>query len=137
MTSAGLSPDERSRLLDAAEDAAKKAYAPYSDFRVGAAVLTENGTLSHGCNVENASYGLTMCAERAAIFSAVAQEGGDGMRIRALAVVCRKARPCSPCGACRQVISEFGADATILFQGSDGVEEMAASALLPKQFCLP
>lgn len=136
MTSSVLSADERSRLLRAARDAVKRAYARYSNFRVGAVVLTEKGGLFSGCNVENASYGLTICAERTAIFSAVAHEGGDNMRIRALAVVNEHDAPCSPCGACRQVIFEFGPDAIVLFQGRDGREEASAAELLPKGFRL-
>ncbi|MEW6162504.1 MAG: cytidine deaminase [Nitrospirota bacterium] len=120
--------------MQAARDAAKRAYAPYSNFRVGAAVLTERGSLFSGCNVENASYGLTICAERTAIFSAVAQEGGENMRIRALAVVSENSSACAPCGACRQVIFEFGPDAIVIFQGQKGVEEMHISELLPKGF---
>ncbi|MDI6890538.1 MAG: cytidine deaminase [Thermodesulfovibrionales bacterium] len=134
MITSSLSNDERSRLLRAARDAVKRAYAPYSKFRVGAAVLTVRGSLFSGCNVENASYSLTICAERTAIFSAVAQEGGENMRIRALAVVSENSSACAPCGACRQVIFEFGPDAIVIFQGPDGLEEMRASELLPKGF---
>ena len=136
MSDSKLTDVDRSKLLAAAQEVLGKAYAPYSRFRLGAAVLTESGNLYQGCNVENASYGLTICAERSAIFAAVAQEGGERMKIRALAVVCEQVRPFPPCGACRQVISEFGREATIIFRGDDGIEEMAASDLLPKQFCL-
>jgi cytidine deaminase len=103
-------------LLRAARKVMKHAHAPYSKFRVGAAFLTTRGQLFVGCNVENASYGLTNCAERTAIFAAVA-ELGPKFEIRAMAVVNDQEVPCSPCGACRQVIYEFGPDATILFQG--------------------
>lgn len=133
MNTSRLSDDEMSRLLKAAREASKRAYAPYSNFRVGAAVLTERGLLFSGCNVENASYGLTICAERATIFSAVAQEGGK-MKIRAIAVVSESGNACAPCGACRQVIFEFGPDALVIFQGRDGLEEMNISELLPKGF---
>jgi cytidine deaminase len=102
---------------------------------VGAAVLTEAGAVFTGCNVENASYGLTNCAERTAIFAAVAAEGA-GMRIRALAVWSRPERPCSPCGACRQVILEFGPDATVVFPGPRGARAMRAADLLPAGFVL-
>src|SRR5262245_37718221 len=91
------------RLLPAARLAVERAYAPYSRFRVGSAVLTGSGSVYSGCNVENRSYGLTICAERAAVFAAVAAEG-PGTSIAALAVVCDPERPCSPCGACRQEI---------------------------------
>src|SRR5882762_3414912 len=107
---------QRARLLRTARAAMKKAYAPYSQFRVGAALLTTTGELFSGCNVENASYGMTNCAERTAIFSAVAQLGPK-FEIRSMAVVNDQDVPCSPCGACRQVIYEFGPEATILFQG--------------------
>jgi len=112
------------------------AYAPYSHFRVGAAVLTEKGNIFSGVNVENASYGLAVCAERAAIFTAVAQEGPE-MRLQALAVVSDAAGPCPPCGACRQVIFEFGPDAWVIFQGPDGLEEVPIARLLPGAFSLP
>ena len=130
-----LSSAERQRLLEAARAALAQAYAPYSKFHVGAALLSEAGKLYTGCNVENASYGLTICAERAAICAAVAAEGA-GMRIRALAVLNGNHAPCSPCGACRQVIFEFGAQAPVLYQGRDGVEESTAAALLPEGFTL-
>lgn len=134
--SSGLPANEQSRLLQAAWDAVKRAYAPYSNFQVGAAVLTEKGNIFSGCNIENASYGLTICAERTAIFSAVAHEGGNSMKIRALVVVNEHNAPCSPCGACRQVIFEFGSDAIVIFQGKDGLEEARAADLLPKGFRL-
>jgi cytidine deaminase len=133
MVIAGLTHDLKKRLLKAARDAAKRAYAPYSNFKVGAAVLTEKGSLITGCNIENASYGLTICAERSAISSAVNQEG-ENMRIRALAVISESRSPCSPCGACRQVIFEFGPEATVIFQGKKGLKEMHISKLLPRGF---
>ncbi|MDP9381442.1 MAG: cytidine deaminase [Chloroflexota bacterium] len=136
MDAASLLSDERARLLQAARDVARRAYAPYSHFKVGAAVLTEQGGLYQGCNVENASYGLTICAERAAIFSAVAQEGGETAKIQAIAVLTEHGSPASPCGACRQVIFEFGPHALVLFQGRDYLEECRASELLPKGFVL-
>ncbi len=92
----------------------KNAHAPYSKFRVGAAILLTNGKIFSGCNVENASYGMTNCAERTAIYSAVA-ECGPKIEIQAVAVVNEQGVPCSPCGACRQVIYEFGPAATIFF----------------------
>ncbi len=137
MASSNLSLAERSQLLQAAKDAVKRAYSPYSKFRVGAAVLTKRGNIFSGCNIENSSYGLTICAERVAIFSAVAKEGGENMEIQALAVFNEDASPCSPCGACRQVIFEFGPDATVLFQGRDGMVEARETELLPEGFRLP
>jgi cytidine deaminase len=133
--SASLSAAERERLLAAANSMLQRAYAPYSKFRVGAAILTAAGNIYTGCNVENASYGLTNCAERTAIFSAVAAEG-ESMRLRAVAVVNAQKVPCSPCGGCRQVIFEFGPDSVVLFQGKNGIEESTASALLPAGFTL-
>ncbi|MEW4570824.1 cytidine deaminase [Tautonia sp. JC769] len=98
-------------MVDAARRASEAAYCPYSRFRVGAAVLGEDGAIVGGCNVENASYGLTSCAERNAIFAAVAQ----GMTaIRAVVVFTPTATPTAPCGACRQVIHEFGPGAEII-----------------------
>jgi cytidine deaminase len=126
----------QSRLLQAAAEAAENAYAPYSGYRVGAALLTWEGHILTGCNVENASYGLTICAERAAVGAAVAREG-PAMRIRALAVASVPAVPLAPCGACRQVILEFGEDAVIIFQGEDGLTAARAKELLPQGFRLP
>jgi len=111
----------------------KNAYAPYSRFRVGAAILLSNGKIFSGCNVENASYGMTNCAERTAIFSAVAQLGPK-IDIRAVAVTNDQGVPCSPCGACRQVIYEFGRDATIFFQGTAGPKHAHITELLPEGF---
>lgn len=136
MVSSDLTDDERHRLLQTARDAAKRAYAPYSGFRVGAAVLTETGSIYDGCNVENASYGLTICAERAAVFAAVSKEGGKNLKIRAVAVVNENSTVFPPCGACRQVLFEFGAEAVAIFQGSNGMEEVKVSELLPKGFSL-
>lgn len=136
MTHLNLTTDEKSRLLDAAHSAVQKAYAPYSGFRVGAAILTHLGNLFMGCNVENSSYGLTICAERTAIASAVAQEGGDKMRIRAIAVVNQKDTYCPPCGACRQVMFEFGADAIVFLKEGDSLKQVSIAELLPGAFQL-
>jgi cytidine deaminase len=126
----------RSRLLKAARKVLTNAYAPYSGHRVGAALLTRQGRVFTGCNVENASYGLTICAERAAVAAAVAGEGRE-MRIRALAVVSDPEAPAAPCGACRQVILEFGEDAAVIFPGQGGLLEIPVGALLPLGFQLP
>lgn len=93
------------RLLEAARQVRKSAHAPYSGFHVGAALLVEDGRIFVGCNVENASYGLGVCAERNAVAAAIAAGAGD---IRAIAVVTSADPPASPCGACRQVLAEFG-----------------------------
>jgi cytidine deaminase len=113
----------------------KQAYAPFSHFRVGAALLTMKGEVFSGCNVENSSYGLSNCAERTAIFSAVAKLG-PGLKIRAIAVVNDQGVTCSPCGACRQVINEFGPEATVFFQSSTGWRESHITDLLPEGFRL-
>ena len=113
----------------------KNAHAPYSNFRVGAAILLTNGKIFTGCNVENASYGMTNCAERTAIFSAVASLGPK-IEIRAVAVANAQGVACSPCGACRQVIYEFGPEATIYFQGANGPKQAHIAELLPEGFRL-
>lgn len=133
-TSRDLSSEERNKLLQTAREALKSAYAPYSRIRVGAAVLTEKDNIFSGCNVENASYGLTVCAERVAICSAVAIEGGNNMRIRAICVINDKDSACSPCGACRQVVYEFGPNAIVIFRGHGGMVSAHATELLPDGF---
>jgi cytidine deaminase len=130
-----VSPAEREQLIEAARQALLRAYAPYSNFYVGAAVLTDQGQIFTGCNVENASYGLTICAERAAIFTAVQKTHGKLM-LRAVAVANRAQAPCSPCGACRQVIAEFGEDVLVIFQGKNGFQESTIADLLPETFRL-
>ena len=125
---------EDNRLLKAARKAMKNAHAPYSNFHVGAAFLTTKGEIFAGCNVENASYGLSNCAERTAIFSAVAQLGPK-IEIRAIAVVNNHGVPCSPCGACRQVLWELGGDLEVILVNLH--EEKARhqlKALLPFPF---
>jgi cytidine deaminase len=129
-------PKSNQALLRAARVAMKNAHAPYSKFKVGAALVTTKGEVFSGCNVENASYGLTNCAERTAIFTAVAKLG-SGMRIRAIAVANNHGVPCSPCGACRQVIYEFGPEATVFFRTKkNGWQETAITDLLPEGFRL-
>ncbi|OUL28510.1 cytidine deaminase [Nostoc sp. 106C] len=131
-----LSNEERNLLLQAAQEARKQAYVPYSNFRIGAAILTRKGNIFTGCNIENASYSLTICAERVAVSAAIAQEGSDNFTINAIAVVTDRKIFCSPCGACRQVILEFGEEAVVLFQGHEGVVvEMLICELLPYSFC--
>jgi cytidine deaminase len=121
-------------LLLAARRAAEAAYAPYSGFRVGAALLCDDGRMVIGCNVENASYGLSICAERAAVFAAIA---GGARRFRALALSCpdrTPEKPVTPCGACRQVLSEFAdPDLTVMVEGS---ECTTLGALFPAPFKL-
>ena len=129
-----LSSAKWTQLMDAARAVRRRAFAKYSKFRVGAAILTAKGTIYTGCNVENASYGLTNCAERTAIHSAVAQEG-PRMRVLAVAVADGKG-PCSPCGACRQVIYQFGPEATVLFKAATGWKHSHITELLPHGFRL-
>ena len=130
-----VSRESPAELIRAARSAAKNAYAPYSNFKVGAALLTATGEIIRGCNVENASYGVTNCAERTAIFRAVSQLGPK-MEIRFIAVVNAGNAPCAPCGACRQVIYEFGPEATVFFLSASGWEELPITELLPHGFRL-
>jgi len=131
-----LSQQQQESLLTAARKALQRAYARYSNFRVGAAVLTEQGEIFQGCNVENASYGLTICAERAAVFTAVQETKGPKLAIRAVAVVNGDELPCSPCGACRQVIFEFGENAIVIFKNQRGYVQQKITDLLPESFRL-
>jgi len=124
--------DTLDRLIAQAKEASQRAYCPYSQFRVGATLLTGNGEMFAGCNVENASYGLSICAERNAIFQMVAQ---GGRQFQALVVYTPTPDPVAPCGACRQVIYEFGTDAQIISvcDGPD-VLRQTSSTLLPHAF---
>ena len=124
-----------SALFEAARAAQRHAYAPYSRFNVGAALRTPSGAIFTGCNVENASYGMTNCAERTAIFSAVSQLG-PRLEIDAIAIVNDKNAPCAPCGACRQVIYEFGPKATVFFRAAKGWKRLPITRLLPEGFRL-
>lgn len=118
-------------LLELAREALKEAYAPYSQFRVGACLQSSDGRLFTGCNVENASYGLTNCAERTAVFKAIS-EGAKAFT--AIAIAAEKFPP-FPCGACRQVLSEFAGDLRVLItQGDQLIEETTLEALLPRSF---
>jgi cytidine deaminase len=126
---------ERAALVAAARAVRSRAHAPYSKFRVGAAVRDERGRIHVGCNVENASYGLTVCAERNAVAAAVA---AGARRIRAVAVVSGARPPVTPCGACRQVLAELGgADTEVLIAGATGAARRTTlGALLPRAFAL-
>lgn len=122
------------RLRQAAAETARHAYAPYSKFHVGAALLFDDGSVVTGCNVENASYGLSCCAERNALFRAIT-EHGPGRRIRAIAVANRNSTASAPCGACRQVLAEFAApDAVVTFPGDHGPQTMLFSDIFPSAF---
>lgn len=129
-----LTPEVIDRLMHAATQAASNAYAPYSKFRVGAALLLSDGVTVSGCNVENASYGLAFCAERSAVVRAVA-ERGPGIKIKAVAVANLEGAASPPCGACRQVLSEFvEPDAWVFFPGSGGDESVPFSEVFPYSF---
>ncbi|WP_110926905.1 cytidine deaminase [Bacillus massiliglaciei] len=121
------------QLIEEAKKAREKAYVPYSKFKVGAALLTAEGKVYHGCNIENAAYSMCNCAERTALFSAYAV--GD-KSFSALAVVADTARPVPPCGACRQVISELcNQDMTVYLTNLQGdVQELTVAELLPGAF---
>ncbi len=119
------------RLVDAARAAQQRAYAPYSHFRVGAALEADDGTLYTGCNVENASYGLTICAERAAVFTAVA---AGAHRFRRIVVATDGDPPASPCGACRQVLAEFGLGLRVDAVGPRQARSWQLAELLPDPF---
>ena len=133
-----VSPDALDHLLTLARAARAQAYAPHSKFLVGAAVLTRDGRQFSGCNVENAAYGLCNCAERTALFSAIAAgcQRGDFV---ALAVIADTPSPVSPCGACRQVMSELCHDAMPVLLGNlhGDTEQTSVAALLPGSFQLP
>lgn len=137
-TSAAFDPSSLHDLMSLARSARELAYAPYSRFLVGAAVLTRDGRQFSGCNVENAAYGLCNCAERTALFSAIAAgcQRGDFL---ALAVIADTPNPVSPCGACRQVMSELCHDAMPVLLGNlrGDTEQTSVAALLPGSFQLP
>ncbi|MFL6057887.1 MAG: cytidine deaminase [Rubrobacteraceae bacterium] len=119
-------------VMDAARDASRNAYAPYSNFRVGAAILTEGGQIHAGCNVENASYGLAICAERNAAAAMAIANPGD-REIRLVAVFSPDAAPCFPCGACRQVLREFGCKEVVVEEAA-GVRSYPFDEILPYSF---
>jgi cytidine deaminase len=123
----------RAELIEAARKAAEQAYVPYSHFPVGAAVLTSNGQVFSGCNVENASFGLTICAERVAVFTAAA---GGHRQIMAIAVSAPGAPGTTPCGACRQVLREFvpSDGMLVLVDGESEIDVVTLAALLPNSF---
>ena len=122
---------EIQKLMDCAIKARENAYSPYSHFAVGAALLCEDGTLFEGCNIENASYGLTNCAERTAIFKAVSE---GHTKFKALAVVADTEGPCAPCGACRQVMAEFKIPLIILGNLMGNIKIVTIEELLPFSF---
>jgi cytidine deaminase len=121
-------------LLEMAKEAAENSYSPYSAFKVGAALRLTNGNVVTGTNVENVSYGLTICAERAALVRAVS-EFGPAIRIEAVAVVNLNGAASPPCGACRQMLAEFAEpDAPVVFPVADGMRTMSFGQILPLGF---
>jgi cytidine deaminase len=128
-----LSSMDLIRLVELARATRDRAYAPYSGFRVGASVLSESGNVYVGCNVENATYGATICAERAAICAMVA--AGD-TKLRAVAVFSDASPPATPCGICRQVLAEFAEDATVIVATPRLQKVLSLAQLLPEKFAL-
>ena len=122
---------EIQKLMDCAIKARENAYSPYSHFAVGAALLCEDGTLYEGCNIVNASYGLTNCAERTAIFKAVSE---GHIKFKALAVVADTEGPCAPCGACRQVMAEFKIPLIIMGNSMGNIKMVTIEEVLPFSF---
>lgn len=122
---------ERDNLVQAASEARTHAYVPYSHFPVGAAVMGGSGKLYTGCNIENASYGLTVCAERTAVFNAIS--AGE-RQISTVAVVADTPAPTAPCGACRQVMAEFGVQTIIMANTTGLIRTVAMNELLPYAF---
>ena len=123
---------DEEKLIAAARQAREHAHAPFSDFRVGAAVRTKSGRTFGGCNVENASYGLTICAERVAIFKAISEGEHE---FEAIAVVTDADALTPPCGACRQIIWEFCGDVPVILANLKGkVERESSAKLLPRPF---
>jgi cytidine deaminase len=126
-----LTEDERRALIDLAKEASRRAYAPYSNYPVGAALRTRSGRIFTGCNVENAAYPTSMCAERVAIFKAVSEGEKD---FDVIAVVTPNGG--TPCGSCRQVLAEFGMETLVMVADGDGrlVQENTVEGLLPGAF---
>ena len=126
-----MTEQEIQKLIDRAIVAREKTYSPYSHFGVGAVLVCEDGSIYEGCNIENASYGLTNCAERTAIFKAVSE---GHTKFKALAVVADTEGPCAPCGACRQVMGEFNIPIIIMGNLKGDIEVVSTEALLPFSF---
>jgi cytidine deaminase len=129
-----VDPDMANRLLVIAREATNQAYAPYSNFHVGAAALTADGTIFSGSNVENASFPMTVCAERVAVNTAIA---AGHREIQAVAVTAAEEPGVTPCGGCRQVLNEFKpktSDLFVILDGDDGPQIVPLATLLPKSF---
>jgi len=128
-----MNKDTQTRLFRAARTASMKAYAPFSNLKVGAAVLTAKGRIFSGCNVENSSYGLTICAERVAVFKAVS---AGQRKVLALLIYTDTPKLTPPCGACLQVISEFSENPEIVLSNGRSTQACRLKELLPKAFRL-
>ena len=126
-----ITEQEIQKLIERAIVAREKTYSPYSHFGVGAALVCEDGSIYEGCNIENASYGLTNCAERTAIFKAVSE---GHIKFKALAVVADTEGPCAPCGACRQVMVEFKIPLIIMGNLMGDIKIVSMEELLPFSF---
>lgn len=120
-------------LIQHAQRGMEQAYAPYSNFRVGAALLAKSGNIYLGCNIENSSYGATNCAERTAIFKAVSEGERE---IEAIAIVCSNGTKAYPCGICLQVMSEFLPEGKVILEDENGIQTYKVSELLPSAFRL-
>ena len=129
-----IKKEKYKKLLEQADKEKENAYSPYSGFKVGATILTKDGHTINGCNVENAAYGSTMCAERTAIYKAVSMgyKPGDFQAIS----IASSGDNFSPCGACRQVISEFGTDIDLVYKWDDKIVVEKLKTLLPYSFSL-
>lgn len=126
--------ETKNKLIALAQRALENAYIPYSKFAVGAALLTDDGDIFTGCNVENISYGLSNCGERTAIFKMISEKGPN-VKIKAIAIATAPDIPCSPCGACRQVIHEFStADTIVMYKGHEDYIVAPIGTLLPGAF---
>lgn len=130
---AELEKDMAEELIACAEKMLEYSYAPYSGFKVGAALLAADGRIFTGCNVENSSYGAACCAERTAVFKAVSEGARE---FSAIAIVSSSGEYTYPCGICRQVLFEFGADIKVILKGSGGTKITTVSELLPEGFKL-
>lgn len=129
-----ISKEIQEKLIALAKEAQEQSYSPYSQFSVGAAVLTEAGDIFTGCNIENISYGLTICGERTAIFKMISEKGPQ-TKIKAIAVTTKADIPCTPCGACRQVIQEFSKpDTLVIYRAQEGYATVPMAQHLPGAF---
>jgi cytidine deaminase len=129
-----IAKDLQDKLIRLAKEAQENAYIPYSKFPIGVALITEDGDIYTGCNIENISYPLTNCGERTAIFKMISEKGPKG-KIKAITVTTKADIPCSPCGACRQVIQEFSTpDTVVIYKGPNGFVTVPISELLPGAF---